>query len=149
MNWVTGFDEIAIGIVSPVTPSDASRARSLQQKPREEIEIISHINGDEWPWHWCCLIFFLSWKQTALYLTAFPRQTHINSSRYTPTNGLPATYTWCQKPFRPKEQTKACGPNLACGHSLLGIHGILIIMKLKKKSWNLKKLSDFWLLFEK
>lgn len=44
---MAGFDEIAIGIMSPTTPSDPSRARSLQQKPREEIEIISHINGDE------------------------------------------------------------------------------------------------------
>lgn len=44
---MAGFDEIAIGIMSPVTPSDASRARSQQRKPREEIEVISHINGHE------------------------------------------------------------------------------------------------------
>lgn len=48
---MAGFDEIAIGIMSPMTPSDASGARSLQQKPREKMEIISHINGDEWSWH--------------------------------------------------------------------------------------------------
>lgn len=47
MNWVAGFDEIVIGIMSPLTPSDVSRARSLQQKPVEETEIISHINSDE------------------------------------------------------------------------------------------------------
>lgn len=47
MNWVAGFDEIAIGIMSPMTSSDASRARSLQQKAGEEKEIINHINGDE------------------------------------------------------------------------------------------------------
>lgn len=44
---MAGFDEIAIGIMSQMTPSDASRARSLQQKPREEIEVISHITGDK------------------------------------------------------------------------------------------------------
>lgn len=44
---MAGFDEIAIGIMSPRTPSNASRARSLQKKPREEIEIINHINSDE------------------------------------------------------------------------------------------------------
>ena len=44
---MAGFDEISIGIMSAVTSSDASRARSLQQKPRKEIEIISYINSDE------------------------------------------------------------------------------------------------------
>lgn len=44
---MAGFDETAIGIMSPMTLSDASRARSPQQKPREETEIIVRINSDE------------------------------------------------------------------------------------------------------
>lgn len=55
------------------------RDKLTTAKTKRKIEIFSHISGDKWPWHWCGL-FFPPWKQTALYLTTFPRHNDKSSS---------------------------------------------------------------------